>query len=127
MKGEETTRGALTAALLSGLVLPGLGQIYQGRLGRGIAMMAATLACLGIVLVRVASCVADLLKVHGERAFSAREILDTLQTLYHGLGPVASRLIIALVLLWVISVGDAWFSQRAAQGGRGGKRDQGPR
>lgn len=127
MKGQETTRGALTAVLLSGLILPGLGQLYQGRLGRGIAMMAATLACMGIVLVRVASGAADLIKLLGERAFSAGEILETLQTLYRGLGPVASRLLIVLVFLWVISVLDACFNQLVVPGARRGGRDLGPR
>lgn len=127
VKGKGMRRGALTAVLLSGLVLPGLGQIYLRRVGRGIAMMTGTLVCLGIFLVRVASCVADLLAVRGEQVFSAGEILNTLQTLYHGLSPVASWLLVALALLWVISVADAWLSHPAAEGARGGGRDPGPR
>ncbi len=127
MKGGGRPRGAITAVLLSGLVLPGLGQLYQGRLKRGMAMMVSTLVCLGILLVRVASCVADLLEVLGEQALSAAGALKAIELLYRGVGPSASRLLIALLLLWVISVADAWFSRPAASGAGGGGRDSGPR
>lgn len=43
---------ALTAALLSGLVFPGLGQVVLKRYRRGVVLMLIVSACLSVVVVK---------------------------------------------------------------------------
>ncbi len=43
---------AIKGALLSGLVLPGLGQIVLNRRLRGAALLLVSLACLGLLVVQ---------------------------------------------------------------------------
>jgi len=127
MRGKESFRASRTAVLLSGLVLPGLGQIYQGKLRRGIGLMVSTLACLGILLVRLASSVASLADFRGRHLVSVGQVLDILRAAYQGIDPAVSWLLIALLCLWAISVADAWFDRPASRGPCAEGRDPGPR
>jgi len=43
---------SLRAALLSGLVFPGLGQIVLEHYKRGVVLMLTVLACLSVVVVK---------------------------------------------------------------------------
>jgi hypothetical protein len=44
---------SIKAALLSGFVFPGLGQMYLRRYVRGLVLMVLVLVCLGILIARV--------------------------------------------------------------------------
>lgn len=44
---------SIKAALLSGLVFPGLGQMYLRRYVRGLVLMFLVLICLAVLIVRI--------------------------------------------------------------------------
>jgi diadenosine tetraphosphate (Ap4A) HIT family hydrolase len=103
--------GPWRAVLLSAAVCPGVGQLAQKRYVPGLAMLGATLALVIVLLVKV-----------------VREALDRIPTDPAGLDPLFAFglageiqranagffawITAALVLLWVISIADAWLAQR---------------
>ncbi|MFI5006625.1 MAG: HIT family protein [Solirubrobacterales bacterium] len=103
--------GPWRAVLLSAAVCPGVGQLAQKRYGPGLAMLGATLALVFVLLARV-----------------VREAIDRIPTDPVGLDPLFAFglaaeiqranagffawITAALVLLWVISIADAWLAQR---------------
>lgn len=102
--------GPWRAVVLSALVWPGAGQLTQKRYGPGLALVAATLALVVALLVRV-----------------ARETLDRIPTDPSALDPLLAFGLAAeiqranagffawitagLVLLWVVGIADAWRAQ----------------
>jgi len=109
---------AFIAVLLSGLVLPGLGQLYTGRLRRGGLLIAAMsllvmalLAAFFLSLNRAAAALSDQLPPAGERlSLLAKTLASQNQT----------GLIIVLGLMlacWIFGVIDAWRGGRPRAGG----------
>jgi diadenosine tetraphosphate (Ap4A) HIT family hydrolase len=103
--------GPWRAVLLSAAVCPGVGQLAQKRYLPGLAMLGATLALVIVLLARV-----------------VREAIDRMPTDPVGLDPLFAFglageiqranagffawITAALVLLWVVSIADAWLAQR---------------
>lgn len=105
---------AIKGALLSGLVLPGLGQMVLKRYVRGVAILLASLACLGFLVaqaVEAANTVIakiDLLNAAIDPAALLAEITET--TGASGANfEVASWL---LLFLWLGGTVDAWLLGR---------------
>lgn len=103
--------GPWRAVLLSAAVCPGVGQLAQKRYLPGLAMLGATLALVIALLAKV-----------------VREAVDRIPTDPVGLDPLFAFglaaeiqranagffawITAALVLLWVVSIADAWLAQR---------------
>lgn len=119
--GGERARGAQRwkAALLSALVFPGFGQLARRRYGPALAFAGSTLVLLGVVFRRVwveaqARLPADpdellsrLLDEPGWPVRLASEIQRDNASFF-------LWLTLALVLVWVLSVWDAWRQFRDA-------------
>jgi len=99
---------ARRAALLSGLVIPGLGQVVTGRLLPGLAFGAGTIVLLVAVVQRVA---------RETLARMPRDPLDIDPTLPLRLAVEIHRAnasfflwaTVALLALWIGSIADAWY------------------
>jgi len=94
------TNNALKAALLSGLVFPGLGQIMLRHYKRGIALVLAVSVGLLIVIVKVARLAFIIL----ERIESQGRGVDVrgISEAAHQALTASDSLIYNLVLLWII-------------------------
>lgn len=106
---------AIKAALLSGLVFPGAGQIYLKKYGRGVVMLTlATVALIVIIAKGVTAAMREIntLIVTGQQpdintitgiASSSSNILD-------GMEP----LIIFLLACWIVSIYDAYRTGKSS-------------
>ena len=93
----------ITAVLLSALVLPGLGQLYLGRKGRGVAVI---LLVNLLLLLTVFVLLKGLSPVIASKMISGSiESHDVLSAL-HGVSGFARSLLAGFALLWVYSVAD---------------------
>jgi TM2 domain-containing membrane protein YozV len=97
------------AALLSGLILPGLGQHYNGQRLKGVSIMAATVLLVGALGWRIFSLL--------YRALSAPEIMDRLPfsltpqiiARLHQQAYVQNWWLLLLIAgLWIFSIADAY-------------------
>jgi len=102
---------SLRAALLSGLVFPGLGQIVLKHYTRGIVLMLTVLACLSVVAVKaVQQALAILEQIQsGDGTVS----ISTILTAAHQASTTSDDSIINLVLLfmvlcWGVGIVDAY-------------------
>ena len=93
----------ITAALLSALVLPGLGQLYLGRKARGVVIILLVNLLLMLtvfVLLKGLSPVIATKMVSGTS--SSHDVLTALQ----GVKGFARALLAGFALLWVYSLAD---------------------
>jgi TM2 domain-containing membrane protein YozV len=112
---------ALKAALLSGLVFPGLGQIVLKHYRRGVILMLAVLACLAVIVVKaVQQALVILNQIQSEGgAISMHTISNAAQqasTTSDGF--MINLVLLCLVLCWIIGIVDAY---RIGKKGRQGK------
>ncbi len=98
---------SLKAALLSGLVFPGAGQIYLGRRSRGWLFVLSVLAVFAYVVIHMT--------VRAYRAISAAaargEAIDTAaiqKAVAASSDTAASAGFVLLILLWLAAIVDAW-------------------
>jgi TM2 domain-containing membrane protein YozV len=100
---------SIKAALLSGLVFPGLGQLWLKRPVRGLVLMAASCAALATMVVSIGSRALTILE-HAETAEGTVDMLRVVQAAQSAAS--ADTLMIAawlvLSLSWAISVVDAF-------------------
>ena len=102
---------SLKGALLSGLVLPGLGQIALKHYGRGVVMMIAALASAFVIIKEaVQRALAILESIDLESgAISMDTILNAvLQARTQSESPTLTLFLSALVICWIISIVDAY-------------------
>lgn len=94
------------AALLSALVLPGVGQIYRGRLVKGGILLAmVTIVLLIFVFLAVIS-IHDLLEVARESGkIGAASLAERLQGRMPGMVSLGG----IFLCIWIYSVADALF------------------
>ena len=106
-------RNALKAALLSGLVFPGLGQFVLKHHKRGIALMLVVLACMMAVVIKaVQQSLAILEKIASEGGAidvktvskAASQAFTTSSSLIFNLG------LLLIIICWMIGVIDAYRS-----------------
>jgi len=107
----KKTPNALKAALLSGLVFPGLGQLVLKHHKRGMALMLVVLACLmAIVIKGVQQSLAILEKIASEGGVidmrtvssAASQASTTSSSLIFNLG------LLLIIICWMIGVVDAY-------------------
>ena len=92
------------AALLSALVLPGLGQLYKGDRTKGVLLIISVNIFIMVALYMLIRHVAPLIlssRMNG--AFDTQVILERL----HGRGPAVRLLLAAFCVLWMYSWIDA--------------------
>lgn len=95
-------RQSIKGALLSGLVLPGLGQLVLKRPARGLAFLTVSCACIAFL-------VHEVVRIVG-RILADLENLDAvaIDTLAASAGKETGPVGWILLLCWLIAVLDAW-------------------
>lgn len=108
--GRGHMKTATKAALLSGLVLPGLGQIYLKRYKRGLIILVLVLLALGVIIGTVAaSALQSLKEIEGRggvvdmETISNRASIDSAQT-----GIYLRPILLFVLCCWLFSVVDAY-------------------
>lgn len=99
------------AVLLSALVLPGAGQLYLKRYGRGFALIGLSLLCLSILVDRsmqLASTVLD--QIAAERgAIDPGQITELVAQASNASGsPLATIASLGLASCWLVGIVDAY-------------------
>jgi hypothetical protein len=108
---------ALKGALLSGLVVPGLGQLVFKQYFRAAALMLTTLGSLTIITIKIVQVsLAILTKTQTENgAVGLGEAYTiAMQASMHSFGPTFNVLMALLLACWVISVVDAYATGKKA-------------
>jgi len=108
---------SITAPLCSGLVVPGLGQIVNGQLKKGLIILGLVflLFISGAVklafIVNSLTRVSDLAEASQAAAFSTEDLF------------LMAGIALAFLILWVYSVVDAfWVAFRAERSDRGNRQ-----
>lgn len=103
-------RPSTKAALLSGLVFPGIGQMYLKRLGRGIAILVCVLAGIGtIVWVAAAKALAILEQIERQSGRIDMETVSQLAlTSSVEVSPYYDLVLVFVVCCWLFSIVDAY-------------------
>lgn len=112
---EVGMKRSLKGALLSGLILPGVGQIWLRRYLRGIALICAVCVSLAAVMFRAAH-QAFIILERTEAAGGAVDmvaILDTAKRASSAANDATTRwAMVIMALAWVIGVADAYLTGR---------------
>jgi diadenosine tetraphosphate (Ap4A) HIT family hydrolase len=103
---------AIRAALLSGLVCPGAGQLRNRQRIKGWSLIAATLAAAGYILWKLVALVAA--SMPSEGALDPVEAMDLATQLTQQVSSQLSWVTTFLLVLWVYSIADAWLCARPA-------------
>jgi len=100
------------AALLSALVLPGLGQLYKGDRIKGVLLIVSVNIFIMVALFMLIRYVAPLiLSARMNGAFDAKFFLERL----HGGGPAVRLLLAAFCGLWMYSWIDAALGKKGKE------------
>jgi len=103
-KSDTVKRNPAYAALFS-LLLPGLGQVYNGQLVKGMAMLFAYTVCFALSVLAVLRDVAA--RPPGPQGILYGPRIDTSTVLSALFTGVAAIWVVLLLALWVYSVVDA--------------------
>lgn len=108
------------AALLSGLVFPGTGQIHLKHRRRGVAIMVCVLAGIGVIVWRAtvkAFPILEQLQSRSER-IDMETVLQLARTSSADPFPYSTLVLFFLVCCWLFSIVDAYrIGKRAEQTG----------
>jgi hypothetical protein len=99
------------AVLLSALVLPGAGHLYLKHAGRGIALIAISLACLWVLVnraMRQASAVLEKLESEGAVLDAGQLSGLVTQTSNSSGSAVVTVATLVLAGCWVVGIADAY-------------------
>jgi diadenosine tetraphosphate (Ap4A) HIT family hydrolase/TM2 domain-containing membrane protein YozV len=101
----------LRAALLSGLVWPGLGQIANGQLAKGITLVVLVLAVAAWLVLRLASVVTASVTADATSfdIFQAYDLATQIQQKNAG---TLSGAVLVLLAIWVYAIVDAYWCGR---------------
>jgi diadenosine tetraphosphate (Ap4A) HIT family hydrolase/TM2 domain-containing membrane protein YozV len=101
----------LRAALLSGLVWPGLGQIANGQLAKGIALVVLVLAVAAWLVLRLVSVVTASVPADASSfdIFQAYDLATQIQQQNAG---ILSGAVLVLLVIWVFGIVDAYWCGR---------------
>ena len=100
---------SVKAALLSGLVFPGLGQIYLKRRRRGVVIMLVVLALLGFLIwMTVTAVLQSLEKLQGQGLIDASDTSALAASISVSHSPYYNAVLIAVVCCWLYAVIDAY-------------------
>ena len=106
---------ALKGALLSGLVLPGLGQIVLKRYRRGAAFMVAAMAGVAVVMVKAAQTAMAIVDKVGPAAenLDINQMMTTTNQTLAEAGTIGYKLALTLIFLsWLFGTVDAYLVGR---------------
>jgi hypothetical protein len=114
------------AALISGLVFPGLGHFYLRRYLKGILLaFAAALAIYFLVSTTVHTALEVVEKIEGGSVpLDVKAIIDLVSQQSQGTEQLTNIATIALLALWLIGIADSYRvgrGQERAQDGKGEK------
>ena len=103
-------KSAIKAALLSGFVFPGLGQIYLKRYTRGLTILIPVLLALGIIIgTVVASALESLKAIESGGGIADMETVSNLARIDSVHSGINLNFILLFVLCcWLFSVVDAY-------------------
>jgi VIT1/CCC1 family predicted Fe2+/Mn2+ transporter len=109
----------MKAALLSGLVFPGLGQIYLKHHVRGVLLaFGAALAMYFIASTAVQTALDVVKKIEvGEVTLESTAITDLIAQESHRTGQATNIVTIVLGVIWVVGIVDAYRQGRALDRG----------
>lgn len=110
-------RKVLVATLCSAFVIPGLGQIVNQQIKKGIVILVAVFVLFLVGILRLADTVGRLTEGAGANGPAAEEVLDVL---WSRISPDLRLLAGAFVCLWLYAVLDALFNARNRRPGPGG-------
>jgi len=99
----------IKAALLSALVLPGLGQLRTGRKAKGILIIAAVNIFL---LIAVTSTIRSMGKVAGPAGGGEKDAAQTIAALQKE-SPMAGWLLLLFFIIWAYAVIDALLDRHS--------------
>jgi TM2 domain-containing membrane protein YozV len=101
---------AIKAALLSGFVFPGLGQIYLKRYKRGLTIMILVLLALGVIIgTAIVSALEGLKAIESGGGIADMETISNLASIDSARSGIYLKLISLFVLFcWLFSVADAY-------------------
>ena len=101
---------AIKAALLSGFVFPGLGQIYLKRYKRGLTILILVLLALGIIIgTLTVSALESLKAIQSGGGIADMETISNLASIDSARSGIYFRLILLFVVCcWLFSVADAY-------------------
>jgi TM2 domain-containing membrane protein YozV len=101
---------AIKAALLSGFVFPGLGQIYLKRYKRGLTILILVLLALGIIIGTVTVSALESLKtIQSQGGIADMETISSLASIDSARSEIYLRLVLLFVVCcWLFSVADAY-------------------
>ncbi|MFO7568173.1 MAG: hypothetical protein R6W75_00110 [Smithellaceae bacterium] len=103
---------AMKAAMLSGLVLPGVGQFFLKRYKRGLAFMLPVLAGSVALALAVVQIAAALIKAapFQKGAIHFSDVASVAVNAFQKLDLLSLSLILAMVVVfWILSTLDAYF------------------
>lgn len=107
----------MSAALLSGLVFPGTGQLYLKRITRGLAFIVPTALSASILFQSLFARAADLLgRIESGSVPLNAEALEFALSQQPDPGILVSLSGWLLLVLWLASVADAWRLGRPKNG-----------
>ena len=105
---------SVKAALLSGLVFPGLGQIYLKRHRRGVSIILVTLSLLSFLIgMTVMAVLQNVEKLQGRGPIDVSDASALAASLSVSHSPYYNFVLIAVVCCWLFAVIDAY---RAGKG-----------
>ena len=118
-------KSATKAALLSGLVLPGLGQIYLKRYKRGLAILIPVLLAIGIIIGKVVSSALENLKaIEKGGGIADMETVSNLARIDSVHSGMSLKFILLFVLgCWLFSVVDAYKTGKKDFTGMGDEKE----
>ena len=100
---------SVKAVLLSGLVFPGLGQIYLKRNRRGIAIILLTISLLGFLIGMVITAVLqNVEKLQGRGPIDASDASALAASLSVAHSPYYNFALFAIICCWLFAVIDAY-------------------
>jgi hypothetical protein len=98
---------AWRAVLLSGVVCPGAGQFYNRHWWKGMLMIAAVLAILGILVFQIAQEVVRRV-IEDPSLIGPLGVLTLTNDIERQNGGLFLGLTLALLVVWGVSIWDAW-------------------
>jgi TM2 domain-containing membrane protein YozV len=116
---------AVKAALLSGFVFPGLGQIYLKRYGRGLIILILVLLALGVIIGTVTVSALESLKaIESGGGIADMETISNLASIDSAHSGIYLRLLLLFVLCcWIFSVVDAYKIGKRSLPGRDDEKE----
>ncbi|MGO9139258.1 MAG: hypothetical protein ACLP9S_12800 [Syntrophales bacterium] len=117
-------KSAVKAALLSGFVLPGLGQIYLKRYKRGLAILIPVLLALGVIIGTVVTSALESLKaIESKGGMADMETVSNLARVDSVHSGMSIKVILLFVIgCWLFSVIDAYKIGKKSLTGMGDEK-----